>query len=92
MVLRSQRGDRREAGTVSHPLVTVAALLALVLALVVVRRGRGRLNFAATVRRHHPELAHQVDGGLVELGRVAARAVDVGTPAAPRTLADLEVV
>ena len=76
-----------------NPLVTIAALLVLVLAFALVRRGRGRLDFAATLRRHHPELAHQVDAGLVELGRVAGRAIDVRTPPAPRHLAgDLEVV
>ena len=75
------------------PFVTVAALLALVLAFALVRRGRGRLDFAATLRRHHPELAHQVDAGLVELGRVAGRAIDVRTPPAPRHVAaDIEVV
>lgn len=76
----------------SHPLVTVAALLAIALAVALLRWNHQRKAFGVTMARRHPELAHQVDGGLVELGRVAGRAVDVGTPAAPRTLADLEVV
>lgn len=68
----------------NHPLATIAALLAIALAVAVMRWNHHRKAFGVTMRRRHPE--------LVELGRVAGRAVDVGTPAAPRQLADLEVV
>lgn len=77
----------------SHPLVTVAVLLALALGIVLLWLRERRRQFGPTLRRCHPELQHQVDAGLVELGRVAGRAIDVRTPPAPRRVAaDLEVV
>ena len=76
--------------------VLATALVPLVIALAVIgcTRAHRRAGFAATLRRAHPELvtlADRVPGA--ELGRVAARAVDLPTPAAPRTVAGvLEVV
>ena len=68
--------------------VLATALAPLVVLLLVIggRRAGRRSSFGATVARHHPELAAVLDVDLGELGRVAARAVDVRTPAAPRQL------
>lgn len=75
--------------------VLATALVPLVLVLLVIggRRAGRRSSFGSTLARHHPELAAVLDVDLGELGRVAARAVDVRTPPAPRQLGvDLEVV
>lgn len=74
-------------------LVTGFAPFALVAIVLGFLRARRRRAFGVTVRRAHPELAAagEIDSGRV--GAVAARAIDVRTPAARRAIAaDLEVV
>lgn len=75
-------------------LATALAPLVIVLAIAGGVRAHRRAGFAATVRRAHPELAATAAAIPGEgLGHVAARAVNVHLPAAPRALAaDLEVV
>lgn len=61
-------------------------LVALAIALAV-WRGRRSWDFAATVARYHPELAAALEVDPGPVGHVAARAVDLPTPGAPRELA-----
>lgn len=52
---------------------------------------RRRLDFAATIRRHHPELGAALDVDEGPVGAVAAQAVDLPTPGAPRELRGWEL-
>jgi len=76
--------------------VLATALVPLVIALAIIgcARARRRASFSATLGRHHPELARLAAAvPTTGLGAVAARAVNICTPSAPRALAaDLEVV
>lgn len=68
-----------------------AAALVLGLALLASRPGaRRRRSFDATIARHHPELVRTVRPHTGDLGRVAATAVDLYTPGAPRQLGSWE--
>jgi hypothetical protein len=74
---------------VAEPLAVAALQIGLLLAVLALIAGwrayQRRIAFTATVEREHPELRHlQPDHD--QLGLVAARAVDVHTPAAPREL------
>lgn len=73
-------------------LATALAPFAIAALVLLWLRGRRRLSFAATMRRHHPELVEQLDVEHHQLGVVARRAVNVRTTPAPRELAGLEVV
>lgn len=65
------------------------AIAAVVLAIVAGwRRHQRRSSFDSTIARVHPELARGLPVHVGELGPVAARAIDLDTPGAPRQLGD----
>lgn len=73
--------------------MVLTAVMPLIVVVVVALSWprRRRLDFESTIRRHHPELVAALDVDQGPVGAVAAQAVDLLTPGAPRELRGWEL-